>query len=390
MKHGLPITQYEPQKGLLDLSWGQPRPALLPTGAWLAATENALTTYGWRTLAYGSDAGPGPLREWIADRLGHTDRYAAAPSGIFVTAGASHALTLICTVVTRPGDVVFVDSPTYHLAFPIFADHGLDVIGVPVERDGDIDSVDVPALETLISSARERGRRVSMIYIVPTFGNPTSRSLPEPRRHALVELAERAGLTIVEDDTYRELVYDGLPPASLRSLARGDAVVRVGSFAKTVAPGIRLGWIDASPEFVERVSRLGYVHSGGGVNHAAALTMAAFGASGGYDAHVAAVRVEYARQRDALISTLRGTLADPTIPSPAGGWFVWLALPSGLRAADLRPVAERHGVSFVEGTAFYPDHETGYDRVRLSFSLFTPSELAEAAQRLASTIRASN
>jgi len=389
MNRGLPITQYEPQDGLLDLSWGQPRPSLLPTDAWLAATESALTAYGWRMFAYGSDAGPGPLREWIADHLGQTDRYAATPSGIFVTGGASHALTLICTVLTRPGDVVFVDSPTYHLAFPIFADHGLDVIGAPVERDGDIDAIDVPALETLISATRQQGRRVSMIYIVPTFGNPTSRSLPETRRHDLVELAERTGVTIVEDDTYRELVYEGQAPASLRSQARGDAVVRIGSFAKTVAPGIRLGWIDASPEFVERVSRLGYVHSGGGVNHAAALTMAAFGASGGYDAHVAAVRGEYARQRDALISALRTTLADPTIPSPAGGWFVWLALPPGLRAADLHPVAEKHGVSFVDGTAFYPDHESGYDRIRLSFSLFTPSELAEAAQRLASAIRAS-
>src|SRR5262249_28088880 len=102
----------------------------------------------------------------------------------------------------------------------------------------------------------------------------------------------------------------------------------------------------------------------------------------------AAVRVEYARQRDALISALR-TAVDPTIPSPTGGWFVWLALPSGVRATDLSPIAEKHGVSFVEGTAFYPDHESGYDRARLSFSLFTPSELTQAAQRLAAAVQES-
>src|SRR5262249_56325088 len=133
-----------------------------------------------------------------------------------------------------------------------------------------------------VAALRGAGRRVPMLYLVPTFGNPTGRSVPDDRRAALVDLAGRAELTIVEDDTYRELVYDGTAPPSLWSLATHAYVVRLGSFAKTVAPGLRLGWMNAAPEIVDRVTRLGYVHSGGGVNHLTALAMATFGGSRSY------------------------------------------------------------------------------------------------------------
>jgi 2-aminoadipate transaminase len=376
------VTQYQERSGILDLGWGHPAAWALPTEQWLAAGGATLRAYGAQALTYGRPAGPGPLIEWLAGHLSGTDRGGCRTSEIFVTAGASHALDLICTILTRPGDVVVVDSPTYHLALRVIADKAVSIVGAPADADG----LDPAATGELIDALRRDGRRVAMLYLVPTFGNPISRNLPDDRRRALVEMAIRTGVTLVEDDTYRELVYEGTAPASLWSLAGGESVVRIGSFAKTVAPGLRLGWLNARRDLVQRLVGLGYVHSGGGVNHTNALTMADFGTSGAYGRHVGEIRARYALQRDALVAALRSALPGP-VPSPSGGWFIWLALPAGLRGGALLPIAERLGVSYLDGPRFFAG--TGGDgHIRLSFSMLAPPDLAEAARRLAATIRA--
>lgn len=381
MDSALPVIQFKDRPGLLDLGWGHPHPSALPVESWLAATEATLRASGWHALTYGSMAGPGPLIEWLTEHLRETDHGISRPAETFVTAGASHALELACAILIRPGDLVIVDSPTYHLALPIFADHGAEIVGAPADRDG----IDPDATADLIAAAQRDGRRVPMLYLVPTFGNPTGHNLSVERRRALVELARRQAVSIIEDDTYRELAYSAPAPPSLWSIAEGDSVIRVGSFAKTVAPGLRLGWINAAPEFVGALRRVGYVDSGGGVNHAVALTMATLGSSGGYAEHVAQVRARYAYQRDALVGALRDALPRLEVPSPAGGWFIWLELPPGIDAGALLPVAEQMGVSFVEGSRFFVG-AGGEEHVRLSFSRLDPPELAEAARRLAAAV----
>ncbi len=347
----LPILQFVARPGILDLGWGHPRPELLPVAEWQAATAATLEAAGWRALAYGYAAGPGPLVEWLAARNG-TD-----PSGIFVTAGASQALSLLCHLLTEPGDTVLVDTPTYHLALRIFRDHGLRLVPT---RD----------------LAGTTGAK--FLYTVPTFGNPTGHSLPDDERLSLVRAAQRSGVPVIEDDTYRELVYDGTAPPSLWDLSGRHGVIRVGSFAKTVGPGLRLGWIDADPSLVHRLVGLGYVDSGGGVNHATAFTMATFGTSGAYDQHLVRLRAAYREQRDALAGELG-------VPGPAGGWFLWLRLPDGMSGAARLPTAERLGVSYVEGSRFTVDGGAD-DHIRLSFSMLAPADLVEAARRLSAAL----
>lgn len=378
-----PLLQFRERPGILDLGWGHPHPSLLPVGEWAAAVRQTSLSFGWQALTYGYAAGPGPLLEWLAGHLAEVEGCAADLPGFFVTAGASHALSLVAGVLAEPGDVVVVDSPTYHFALRILRDRGVRIVSAPVDAEG----IDPAALAAMLSSLADQGRRVAMLYLVPTFCNPTGRSLPGPRRRDLVRLALRSGVPIVEDDTYRELVYQGTAPASLWQLAGGSGVVRLGSFSKTVAPGLRLGWINAGQDIVRRLMSLGYVDSGGGVNHATGLAMATFGASGGYDRHVARVREAYKQRRDTLVRTLAAGLPGVTVPSPAGGWFLWLPLPGTITASALLPVAERHGVSFVPGAEFYADGAGGERHVRLSFSFLTPPELAEAAGRLAAAVR---
>lgn len=382
MQSAGPIGQFVARPGVLDLGWGHPLPALLPVDEWALAGAEAARSFGWQALAYGHATGPGPLLDWLGGHLRRIEDGGTGPEQTFVTAGASHALSLVAAVLAEPGDAVLVDSPTYHLAFAILADRGVEVIRAPADEDG----VDPAATGELIRSLRAAGRRVPLLYLVPTYANPTGRSLPGERRRALVEVAARAGLTVVEDDTYREIAYEGAAPPSLWRLSGGEQVVRLGSFAKTVAPGLRLGWINAAPAIVRRLAALGYVDSGGGVNHAAAVTMAVFGAGGAYDRHVARVRGHYRDQRDVLVAALRERAPGLSVPCPPGGWFLWLRLPAGMAAARLLPVAERHGTSFVAGPRFYADGRGGADLIRLSFSHLPPGDLDRAAGRLAAAI----
>ena len=380
----LPILQFQDRPGILDLGWGHPHPSLLPVRSWAAATQAASESFGWQALTYGYAAGPGPLIEWLAEHLREIEQGATETSQFFVTAGASHALALLSTVLADPGDVVLVDSPTYHYALRILRDRGVELVGAPADDEG----IDPAALEESLARLRRQGRRVAMLYIVPTFGNPTGRSLPAERRRQLVRLAQRAGLLVVEDDTYRELCYQGAAPPSLWRMAAGAGVVRIGSFSKTVAPGLRLGWINADAGLIGKLMDLGYVDSGGGVNHATGLTMATFGTSGAYGEHIAQVRHAYEARRDTLVEAVRGALPGFCVPSPAGGWFVWLRLPEPMTASALLRAAEQHGVSFVEGKRFYPGGLHDGEHIRLSFSLLSTQELAEAAGRLASAVTA--
>ena len=291
-------------------------------------------------------------------------------------------------MLTRPGDAILVDSPTYHLALRILADRDGELIGAPADDHG----IDPHATGELLHRLRRAGRRVPLLYLVPTFANPTGVSLSAARRRELVAVARDAGTVIVEDDTYREIAYDGPAPESLWSLDP-ETVVRVGSFAKTVAPGLRLGFLTAAAPFVRRLVERGYVHSGGGLNHATAFAMAVLGRSGRYAAHVEAVRDRYRRQRDALVGALHGgTLHGGALDGgaldvrvPGGGWFLWPRLPEGMSASTLLSAAETHGVSFLPGSRCYAG-PGGADRIRLSFSMYDPRSLAEAAGRLSAAL----
>jgi DNA-binding transcriptional MocR family regulator len=222
---------------------------------------------------------------------------------------------------------------------------------------------------------------------VPTFHNPTGACLAPERRRALVELAAEEGFLIVEDDVYRELAYDAPAPPSLWRLAPPGVVARLGSFAKTLAPGLRLGWITAHPADVARITGGGLLDSGGGLNHFTAVTVGAVCTSGDFDAQVARLRAAYRERRDALAGALREHLPPGCeLQAPGGGFFQWVRLPAGLDAAELLPHAEAAGVAYIPGARFHLDGG-GANTLRLAFSLYPPAELREAARRLGMAVR---
>jgi DNA-binding transcriptional MocR family regulator len=228
---------------------------------------------------------------------------------------------------------------------------------------------------------------VAFLYTVPTFNNPTGTSLNLSRRRELVLLAASENLRIVEDDAYRELFYDGPVPPSLWSLAPSGTVIRLGSFAKSLAPGLRSGFITADPATIGRIRDSGLLDSGGGISHFSSLMIAEFALSGEYADNVERLRDAYRQRRDALLSTLEARLGSrASWRVPHGGYFVWLQLDGALAMDDLSQAALRHGTSFMPGSAFYLDGKSGNRKIRLSFSRYSPEELVEAATRLSSAI----
>jgi DNA-binding transcriptional MocR family regulator len=378
----LPDIQLVLRPGIVEMQWGNPDPALLPVDDIARATDLALRRDGPRALAYGAEQGPRRLLEPLAAWLAGQEGRAISPADIFVTGGVSQGLDLLCTLLTRPGDAILVQSPVYHLALRIFADHGLELVPVASDDLG----LRVDDLAAVLEALPREGRTARFLYLVPTFCNPTGISLAAERRAALARLAEAHGLTILEDDVYRELWYDSSPPAPLQSSAEAGTVIRLGSFSKILAPGLRLGWLIAAPKTVARCVNSGLLDSGGGVNHFTAHAAAAYLDLGLMNGHIERLRTTYRERRDALLeATARFLPTDCRWTVPGGGFFLWLQLPEGCDSSALLPFAEQAGVSYVPGTRFCTGGG-GERHLRLSFSLLSAAELAEGARRLGEAI----
>jgi 2-aminoadipate transaminase len=382
MRDLLPTTQTQLRPGVIELSAGEPDPALLPAGLIQAAAERVLDTYGPGALAYGGRPGPLPLRAALAARISAREGRLIGPDEVYVTGGNSQALELVLTVFTRPGDVVLVEAPTYNLALGTMRDHPVELVGVALDEAG----LDVGALEARLTQLKTAGRIPRFLYTIPTFHNPTGACLAGTRRRRLLELALEHELIVVEDDVYRELAYDHAAPAALWAADPAAPVIRLGSFSKSLAPGLRVGWLTARADLLQRFDAAGMLDSGGNVTQFAACIVAALLAGGGYDEHTAALRTAYTARRDVLAAGLREHLPPGCrFATPGGGFFIWVELPAGVRSRELLPVAEAHGVSFVPGGGFFADDDDGH--LRLSFCLYGEAELAEAARRLGAALR---
>jgi 2-aminoadipate transaminase len=265
----------------------------------------------------------------------------------------------------------------------VMHDHRLDLRAVPMTAEG----LDVQALEQLLEALAREGKRARLLYTIPTFHNPTGFSLAAPARRTLVELAVRHGFLIVEDDVYRELAYDRPALPSLFGMAPRGTVLRMGSFAKTLAPGLRLGWLNASAAQVRRLADGGLRDSGGSPNFFAGMMVAALCESGVFDRQVSRLKGEYRMRRDVLAAALIEHLPNTfSFAVPGGGFFMWLQGPPELDAERLAARAEAHKVTFIPGGRFCIDGG-GRSALRLAFSQMKPGDLAEGARRLGDAIR---
>ena len=311
-------TQMARRPGLLDLGLGHPDPTLLPIAAMQRASAHTLGTFGSEALSYGWAAGPGPLVDWLRARIGQNEGRTPAPDELFITAGNSHALDQLLTLHTQPGDVALVETPTYHLAVRIFKDHPLQLVPVPTDEEGPR----LDALKEILAQLKREGKTAArVLYTVPTFHNPTGRSWHLTRRLGMIELATESGFLIIEDDVYRELAYDSPTPPSLWSLAPTGVVARLGSFSKSLSPGLRLGWLTASASLIHKHTGSGLLDSGGGVNQFTAMAVSALCTAGDFDAQVARFQSAYKERRGCAAERVGGISAARLHVASTGGWF---------------------------------------------------------------------
>ncbi len=364
--------------GMIDLSIGQPGMSLLPLAALAQAAEHCLSQNNPYILAYGAEQGNWYFRSALAGFLSDEYHFSVDPDHLFATTGASQGLDFVCRLFTQPGDTVFVENPTYSLALGIFADHRLDVVGLPMDEDGLI----TEALEERLT--RERP---VFFYTIPTFHNPSSRTLSAVRRENLIQLSLDYKFKIVADEVYQLLAYTITPPPPMAKFTEYGTVLSLGSFSKILAPGLRLGWIQTHPDLMEKLINNGLIFSGGGLNPFTSAIVQSVIELGLQAKQLSHLKKVYLQRKNALNSALRENLRDwVSFVEPGGGFFTWLRLPQDIDAENLLPEANKHHVNFPSGSNFSPQRDLR-NYIRLSFAYYEASDLKEAVKRLTVVIQ---
>jgi 2-aminoadipate transaminase len=343
-----------------------------------------LENQGAQALQYSTTEGYRPLREMIAQRIA---RYAVtvSPENILITSGSQQALDFIGRVFINQGDHILVESPTYLGALQAWNAYGAQYISIPSDENG------------MVTDELEKALRVGpkFIYVLPNFQNPSGTTLSLERRQRLVELADRYGVPIVEDDPYGQLRFEGehLPSVvSLDSEYRGDNgyytgnVIYLSTFSKLLAPGIRLAWVIAPEEVIRKLVQ---TKQAADLNTAAFNQMTAYevGKDGFLDEHVKHIRAVYKERRDVMLEMMEEMFpAEVRWTRPQGGMFLWGILPEYMDAAEVLKVALQHKVAFVPGESFHPNGG-GKNTMRLNFSYSNPDTIREGITRMGTVLK---
>lgn len=369
---------------VVSLAFGAPDPALFPAAQLREMAARALQDFPAYAVAlqYGAVNGSPLLLAELARKLEGEEGRPVESGSLAITNGSSQAIALAVQVLANPGDVCLIETPTFMGTIRHIRFHEVRTVPVPLGAQG----ADLDALERAVVALRRAGTPPRFFYSIPTFNNPAGVTMPRARRLALLELAARHDLPILEDDAYGDLRYDGEPVPTLHALDRHGLVVRLGTFSKIVAPGVRLGFIWADPELIQRLAPF---KSEGATNGLASLLVGAFMKTGGLAAHIEVLRAEYRRRRDAMYAALEAELPDAvTWTRTHGGFFVWLTLPPHVDTDKLAARMADEKVVALPGTGCFPDGR-GTHNLRLSWSLNPPDVLTEGVRRLARAIRAS-
>lgn len=371
-------------EGVISLGSGDAHPGILPDLT--AEAQEALTAWRAETLQYAPRPGLPVLRETVAELMAG-DGAAVAPSEVQIVNGAKHGLELVCRLLLEPGDSVVVTAPTYFTALPIFRDCGAGFVEVGRDGEGlDVDELD----ETLTRLARAGERLPKLIYEVPDFHNPTGVTLSRARREALLGLAARHGIVVVEDSPYREMRFTDRREPLLKALDP-ERVILLGTFSKLVAPGLRIGWVAADTALLERMAQ---AKTDGGSCPLTQRIIAEFCRRGRLQGHIERVRATYGAHRDRMLAALARELPEVSARVPEGGYYVWLALPPGIDADRIEARAEAEGVVVLSGSRFFAEGAVGPSNrppptgfLRLAYSFAAPDEIDEGVRRLAVAIR---
>ncbi len=323
------------------------------------------------TTAYGTAVGYAPLRQWIADKHG------VDPAQVLVTNGSMQADAFLFETVVQAGDPVIVEKPTYDRTLLNLRAKGADVRMVELEPDG----IDVEELARLLAD----GLRPKLAHVIPNFQNPAGYTLSLEKRRRLLELAKEYGFVLFEDDPYVDIRFAGESLPTMLSMDEAGTVVYASSFSKTVAPGVRVGYLVGPAERIAQIQKLAtntYIAP----NMLAQSVVHEFCVSGGIDRSIATVKEALAERVRLLVGALERELPEARFVAPEGGYFMWVELPEGTDVDAVFEEAAKLGVQFVKGTDFLL--EGGENTMRLAYSGVTADQIEEGVRRLAQAVQA--
>jgi 2-aminoadipate transaminase len=368
------ILKVAERPDILSFAGGLPAPELFPVEAIAEAHAAVLRDAGGKALQYSTTEGFGPLRTWIAEHLNQRG-VPARPDELLITNGSQQGIDLVARVFLDPGDVILVDNPTYLAAIQAFAAYQVRLVTMPSDDDGVI----VEGVADLIAAHHPK-----LIYLVSSFQNPRGTTLPQDRRVALAGIAARGGVAILEDDPYGELSFTGPPPRPIAAAGEGN-VFYLGTFSKTLAPGLRIGWLWGDAAIVRKATiakQAADLHTATLAQRATVALLDRFD----YHGHVARICEVYRERCQTMLAAIAEHLPEGCRwIAPTGGMFVWLQLPGGLDAETLFPAAIARKVAFVPGVAFFVENHRR-DFVRLNFSNQPPLSIVEGMRRFGEVV----
>jgi 2-aminoadipate transaminase len=351
--------------GLISFARGAPSVDITPPDALRACADRVLREDPAGALSYGPGSGYGPLRDWIAERHG------VGAEHVLVTNGSLQAGILLFDLLVEPGDTVVVESPSYDRTLLALWQRGAERLALPLGNDG----FDVGALET----ALDAGADPKLVHVIPNFHNPAGCTLSLEKRERLVALAAERDFVIFEDDPYSELSFAGERLPTMLSLDESSHVVYASSFSKTIAPGVRVGYLIGPAPLIAAIQEEA-VNTYISPNMLAQAIVGEFCRSGAILESISNVKRALRERRDALVEGLRRDVKDARFVVPEGGYFLWVELPEGVDTEQLLAAAGDRGVTFVKGTDFVL--EGGRNALRLAYSGVTPEEIEEGVKRL--------
>jgi 2-aminoadipate transaminase len=371
MTNHIPTSQTYIPEGMIDLGVGDPDSSLLPLDMLRRAAEACFAKNNSTLLQYGAEQGDGHFRMALSNFLSRGYGFPVDPEDLFVTNGISNALDLICAHFTRPGDTIFVEEPTYFLALRIFADHDLRVVPIQTDEEGLV----IEDLEEKLEQAQPK-----FLYIVPTFQNPGGYTLTQDRRKRLVSLSQEHDFLIVADEVYHFLNYSDQKVKPFAAFADLDPVISLGSFSKILAPGLRLGWMQAYPSKIKRLTSSGLLGSGGGLNPFTSAIVRELIEAGDLENNIAKLIATYGARLGVMETALRSDLPQAEFKTPQGGFFFWVRLP-GMDAGGLRSEAREFNVGLRQGPLF-SSQDGMRDYIRLCYAFYDEEKIEEGIQRL--------
>ncbi len=369
----LKVTQ-DPE--VISFAGGLPNPRFFPTEPLAQAATTVLANDAKSALQYSTSEGYQPLREFIAKRYQQKSGLDVSPDEILITNGSQQGLDLIGKVFIDKGDAVAIERPAYLGAIQALSAYEPKFCPIPLGHNG----VDIECLSQVLNE-----RRVKLFHTVINFQNPSGISYSQSRREELADLLKGRDIVLVEDNPYGELRFSGQTPPSMRHWLNKRAIL-LGSFSKTVAPGLRLGWICAPREVTDKLviaKQASDLHS----NYLCQRILYEYLASNDIDQHIATIAAEYKKGRDTMMTAIKEHFPiDVETTSPEGGMFLWATLPDCLSALDLFEAAIKEKVAFVPGTPFFVDGG-GVHNMRLNFSNADEDKIQEGIARLGQIIK---